>query len=319
MQIYAGAYAFIENCYFKNTNKTFTLDNKGKGTPAVKSYNNTFDGCSSAGASIVTRTETVSNGNIFGSTFDTNSSIFYYDSTNKCSKVSILNDTEDIPTIIPSVAGAGKFVTLEKTNNQESSGSTDTDPEVIYTQTKPTEAGIYGTVTDANSVALSGFTAECSVQYSNNKLYINDTSADYTTNAYYMFENTYNSGKVTYTVNVSLNGVGSKWNIVQFIGATKNIAVRAAGLASTDAKKYAYSLDGGTNETIISSSTFAASTSYTIILTMDYTNNTAKLSINGTEVTITDYTLGDIKGIQFMTAKTATDRSYTATIDVNQQ
>ena len=318
MQIYAGAYAFIENCYFKNTNKTFTLDNKGKGTPAVKSYNNTFDGCSSSGATIVTnRAQAVSNDNIFGSTFDTNSSIFYYE--NGKSNVTVMNSASEVPTIVPATAGAGKFVTLEKTNNQESSGSTDTDPEVIYTQTKPTEAGIYGTVTDANSVALSGFTAECSVQYSNNKLYINDTSADYTTNAYYMFENTYNSGKVTYTVNVSLNGVGSKWNIVQFIDANKNIAVRAAGLASADAKKYAYSLDGGTNETIISSSTFAASTSYTIILTMDYTNNTAKLSINGTEVTITGYTLEDINGIQFMTAKSATDRSYTATIDVNQQ
>ena len=134
-----------------------------------------------------------------------------------------------------------------------------------------------------------------------------------------MFENTYNSGKVTYTVNVSLTGVGSKWNIVQFLGSTKNIAVRAGGLNTNDKLKYAYSLDGGTSETIISSSTFAASTSYTIILTMDYTNSTAKLSINGTEVTITGYTLEEIKGIQLMTANSATDRSYTATITVSQQ
>ena len=43
------------------------------------------------------------------------------------------------------------------------------------------------------------------------------------------------------------------------------------------------------------------------------------MPINTKKVTITGYTLGDINGIQFMTAKSATDRSYTATITVSQQ
>lgn len=147
MQIYAGAYAFIENCYFKNVSKTFTLSNEyfktndssyqsGKtyytksnnvytvasisefasGTtyyerriPAVKSYNNIFDGCGNySQATIVTsRTETVPNGNLFNPTFDTSTTDFYYDATNQKSKVSIMNNASDLPTLIPSVAGAG--------------------------------------------------------------------------------------------------------------------------------------------------------------------------------------------------------------------
>ncbi len=108
MQIYAGAFAFIENCYFKNTNNTFTLKTSDGKVAAVKSYNNTFDSCSSSGATIVTsRTETVSNGNLYGQAFDTDSTIFYYDSTNQKSNVSIMNETEDVPEYVALHAGAG--------------------------------------------------------------------------------------------------------------------------------------------------------------------------------------------------------------------
>ncbi len=121
MQIYAGAYAFIENCYFKNDNNTFDINAKKYATPAVKSYNNIFSGSKNYNVSGVTfaqdRTSTASNGNIFYyqdgttkhkySSFDTNTTLFYYDSTNQKSKVSIMNTTSKLPTLIPSVAGAG--------------------------------------------------------------------------------------------------------------------------------------------------------------------------------------------------------------------
>jgi len=130
MQIYAGAYAFIENCYFKNDNKTFDINAKGYATPAVKSYNNIFNGSKNYNVSGVTlaqdRTSTASNGNIFYyqvgttkhkySSFDTNSSLFYYDSVNQKSNVSIMNDASDLPTLIPSVAGAGLCAKLTYSN-----------------------------------------------------------------------------------------------------------------------------------------------------------------------------------------------------------
>ena len=110
MQIYAGAYAFIENCYFDNVKNTFrvTESTSGTGTPAVKSFNNIFINSSTSGATVVqSRTQVVNNQNVFGPTFDTNSSIFYFDSANQKSDVLILNDTEDVPQIIPNYAGAG--------------------------------------------------------------------------------------------------------------------------------------------------------------------------------------------------------------------
>ena len=108
MQIYAGAYAFIENCYFDNTKNTFTVRTADGKAAAVKSYNNIYNNCSSNGATIVSsRTEAVSNDNLYGKTFDTNSSIFYYNDTTQTSDVLLLNNTEDVPTIVPNYAGAG--------------------------------------------------------------------------------------------------------------------------------------------------------------------------------------------------------------------
>ena len=110
MQIYAGAYAFIENCYFENVKNTFTVreSTAGTGTPAVKSWNNTYVNSPNSGATIVSsRTQAVANGNVFDSAFDTNSSTFYYDSEAQASKVMIMNSTAEVPTIIPNYAGAG--------------------------------------------------------------------------------------------------------------------------------------------------------------------------------------------------------------------
>ena len=121
MQIYAGAYAFIENCYFENTKNTFKVieSTSGTGTPAVKSFNNIFDGCSNTGATIVTsRTDAVTNDNLYGQTFDTNSTIFYYDSVNQKSNVSIMQEAADVPAYVALHAGAGSgyFASLDLYN-----------------------------------------------------------------------------------------------------------------------------------------------------------------------------------------------------------
>ena len=176
MQIYSGAYAFIENCYFKNVKKSFILSNEyfktndssyqsgktyytksnstyieasitsfasgttyyEKRVPAVKSYNNTFDNCSNySDATVVSnRTESVTNGNIFGANFDTDSLLFYYDSTNQKSDVSIMNNAADLPTLIPNVAGAGVLPNFNLGNFSE----IDTNKEK-YTITFNTNGG----------------------------------------------------------------------------------------------------------------------------------------------------------------------------------
>ena len=111
MQIYAAAYAFIENCYFENVNKTFTVDNRSYGTAAIKSYNNIYSNCNqTSGATVVTnRTDLVDSGNIFAPNFDTNSTLFYYDSKDQKSDVKLLTPVEDVKTYVPAHAGAEKY------------------------------------------------------------------------------------------------------------------------------------------------------------------------------------------------------------------
>ena len=120
MQIYAGAYAFIEGCYFYSDNKRFDLNAKNYTTPAVKSFNNTFDG-GTAGSSVTVvtnRNQTVTNGNIFYltdtnsvkqlySSFDTNPLLFYYDSVNNKSDVTKLTDAATAKTDCETYSGAG--------------------------------------------------------------------------------------------------------------------------------------------------------------------------------------------------------------------
>jgi len=168
MQIYAGAYAFIENCYFKNDKKTFEFNNKGYTTPAVKSYNNIFNGSKNydiSGVSIVTdRAQTVENGNIFNKNFDTDSSFFYYDSTNKKSDVTIMNQASELPTLIPTVAGAGilpnfnlgSFTDIDTSTSGSESGSGSTDTPTKYTVTFETNGGTTITsqeVTSGNTIS----------------------------------------------------------------------------------------------------------------------------------------------------------------------
>ena len=118
MQLYAGAYAFVENCYFKNDNKVYELDSKGYKDSAIKAFNNIFDGSKTKPSEVENRTDSVSNGNILISgnettysfqNFDTNSNLFYYDDTNHCSNVTLMNNASELPTLLLQISGAGKY------------------------------------------------------------------------------------------------------------------------------------------------------------------------------------------------------------------
>ena len=109
-----NSYLFSEANYFKSTSKPFIIDSS-----YVKSYGDVFEGGGNPNATIVTdRTKKMNSGtckpdnvnNLMN--FDTNSALFYYDSTNKCSDVSILLNAEDVPEFLIKHAGAGTFVSL---------------------------------------------------------------------------------------------------------------------------------------------------------------------------------------------------------------
>jgi uncharacterized repeat protein (TIGR02543 family) len=101
MSIRANGYAFVENSYFDKCNNPVeclqgTKDNF-RNLGVVKSYQNVFNSCKGKNdATIVSsRTETVSNSNTYGQNFDTDSSIFYYDTVKQESKVRYLTTAEE--------------------------------------------------------------------------------------------------------------------------------------------------------------------------------------------------------------------------------
>ena len=128
MQVYAGAYAFIESSYFENISTTFIIkeNTSGTGTPAVKSYNNVYSGCGYySDATIVTdRTAAVTNENIFNPTFDTDTTDFYYDSTNHVSNVEYLTSAEQAKADCVAYAGAGIMFGINSNNSSNTNNTT---------------------------------------------------------------------------------------------------------------------------------------------------------------------------------------------------
>ncbi|MGN0817744.1 MAG: InlB B-repeat-containing protein [Candidatus Coproplasma sp.] len=114
MSLRAGAYAFIENCYFENANNPVVIESRDStyGIGAAKIYGSTFTGKSPASNDylyiVSDRTQTVTNENKFSQDFDTNSSVFYYDATNKCSDVENLLTAEQVKELVPTLAGVQK-------------------------------------------------------------------------------------------------------------------------------------------------------------------------------------------------------------------
>lgn len=109
-----GSYLFSENNHFHYSSKPFI-----NSSSYIKSYGDKFEQSSNSGATIVTdRTKTLSGtckpdktNNLMN--FDTNSELFYYDSVNKRSDVSIMLDADEVYNFVRKHAGAGNFVSLE--------------------------------------------------------------------------------------------------------------------------------------------------------------------------------------------------------------
>ncbi len=315
MQIYAGAYAFIENSYFKDVKNTFNVSDRGLGTAAVKSYNSTFDNSPYSGATIVeSRTEAVNNQNVFSTTFDMDSDIFYFDTNDNISDVSLMLQTDKVPTYIPIVSGAGKLVALDYSlhTTEHNDPYVDSKVKAQYTTNTPLNSGLYYQAINAGLVIQEESSIDDStiVKEDNGTIYVTDTSSTLSTIGYYVLNNNdrVNAGKVTYSMEITLTGVGSKWNFLRFLDndGDEVLAIRAA----TDTKNIAYTLDeDDSTETIIKNTPFKAGT-YKITLTIDYSSSSAILKVGDyqTKISSFNYTIGAFK---FMTAIKATDRSFT--------
>lgn len=314
MSIRANGYALVENCVFEEVNNPFEV----KATAAIKSYNNILTGCKGLNQATVvnSRTEAVENSNIYGTDFDTNASIFYYDATNKTSKVSILHETSKVKEYCKLYAGALKN---SATNPGGSSGSNPnpTPPEEtgtwetifkddfssssIITHTSngsiPTEQGFYYTYTTGGNQELNH------IAVSNGVLNINDTSDVATTYGYYIIGSSYTAKKVRISLDFTPQTSNGKWTPIHFLDGQQNLGIR------TDADKVlGYTIDAGVTNVKILSSAMSAKTMYHIELLIDFTTKTTVVKIDSSSMEITGYA-PEIQGIMFQTATAI--RSFT--------
>lgn len=307
--IRANAFAFVENNYYDNAKNPYETVSSG----ALKAFGNIYDNCTTSGSytkqnTVSSRTEAVSGtcnptGSADYSNFDTNAGIFYYDTVNQVSDVKNLLDANDVPSHCKEYSGVlkGTFTGIPSPDEDDEPTetvwqtvlnqdfSTNTTITQIASGTAPSAAGIYsytnGSDTSANNLSIS-----------DGVLNINDTSSTDTTYGYYIFENAYSTGKVRISIDFMPQTSNGKWTMIHFLDGQSNIGIR------TDSSKYlGYTIDGGTTVNPILSEVLSPSTTYTIVLTIDYTTNKAVVGINDTELTISGYA-NAITGIMFQTA-----------------
>ena len=108
-----SSYLFSENNYFNSVSKPFINDKS-----AVKSYGDIFNNSSTNGATIVTDRATEVSINCKPdnktnlSNFDINPDLFYYDSDNCVSDVSVMLDAHKVPEFVQKFAGAGAMLQI---------------------------------------------------------------------------------------------------------------------------------------------------------------------------------------------------------------
>ncbi len=93
MSLRANTYALSEANYFENSkNVILSVSDSTYGAGVCKSYNDFFQNCSGTNDAIKvsSRSQIVKNTCTFGQNFDTDSSLFYYDTVNNITKVSYL-------------------------------------------------------------------------------------------------------------------------------------------------------------------------------------------------------------------------------------
>jgi len=356
MQIHDGGYAFIENCYFKNLNKTFEIKaNKTTQIPKIKSYNNIFDNCKYNNIDVNNITQEtdynnlvitdnrlyqMESDNIYDPNFDTNPDYFYYDSKNNKTKVSIMNLASELPELIPNISGAHIFD--ETTYNMVEGESSDPEEdkpvsynnysyvsalnddfnssrEIIKTTSTPINPGLYYSVfykeSGATTNTYTDMTEYNYININNNSCNISDESSkdsgdklSATTNCYYIFNenNKYNSSTVTYSLDVNLSIVASKWNIVSFItnGHTLSLYSNADKKFSLryDDTEYLFNGQSGSYQTGL----------YNVLLIVDYDNDIITLKCNDLEYTLNNINLSSINGLSFTTSA-GSARSYSFT------
>lgn len=329
----ANAYAFFENCYYESAKNPFNTVKSSNGAGLIKAIGCEFVNCTTSkntSSDIYTKENTTTDRNAKVSStckpdgskdynnFDTNPALFYYDTVNKKTSVSYLTDAATAKSDCTHNAGVlsssyrPNGSTAEPSNpvtppqqdttkwTEKVNETFDSSKTITEVKENPTTPGLYYyyKITKADTTTSSATSETNNMNISNGKLNIKDTTDTDTTFGFYMFDEAYQSGKVRISIDFEPASVNGKWTMIHFLSENGNIGIR-----SDENRCLSYTV-GQTTQNILDSA-YTAKTTYTIVLTIDYTNQTATVSINDNEVTITGFDFKAMKGIMFQTASAA--------------
>ncbi len=207
--------------------------------------------------------------------------------------------TTEVTTTEATTTAVTTEVPAETTTEAVSSDSFysfDDNPEV----TKDGTSGITYTVSTKSGEVSDGLTAIASIV--NGTLFLNDASATDTVKATLpLTEKT--SGTVTYTAKITPSVAATKWTIVQLNGVmADDTEGEVLGIRTDGSKNYGLRVNAGSAVTA-TTVTSAANTQVTLVITVDFDNDTATLSVDGSSpVTVTGVDAKSITSMSFQTA-----------------
>lgn len=174
--------------------------------------------------------------------------------------------------------------------------------------TKDGTSGITYTVSTKSGSTSDGLTAVAEIVDNNGSkaLYLNDQSATDTVKATLPLTEI-SSGTATYQVTLTPTVTGSKWTMVMFNGLKSDGTVgEVLGIRTsqdTSNPQYGLRVSGSGEADVISNVTTAANTSNTITIVVDFDNDRASISVDGSEaVTVVGFTGNSISSMAFQTA-----------------
>ncbi len=207
--------------------------------------------------------------------------------------------TTEVTTTVVTTEGSSETTT--EPVSSDSYYSFDDNPEVI----KDGTSGITYTVTTKTGVASDALTAAASIV--NGALFLNDLSATDTVKATLpLTEKT--SGTVTYTAKITPSVASTNWTIVQLNGINADdMEGEVLGVRTDGNKNYGLRVNAGSAITATNVAS-SANSQVTLVITVDFDNDTATLSVNGSApVTVTGVDAKSITSMSFQTATGARD------------
>lgn len=344
MSIRAGAYAFIENCYFENCNTPIEIKTGDSKTGAAKLYQNVFSGKNYSSNSyiydVTDRTEVVANDNIYNQSFDTDSSAFYYDATNKTTDVTVMYTAEETKVNVPLLAGVQKrngttAIDPEGGNqggsgsgsDSESGGGSGSESGGETSGTIPTYAELlarndivykddfstysnghkFAELTDYNTAGIYSI-PDSTLGYSSSYTQVSGGKTNQVTNGSntvtaVAFGDVSSASVIQGYFEINTTAVGSKWEIIRFVNSSGNVfAVR---IDTSSSNPLTYIVNGGTAVTPSKTFVWKANTTYKVYFKVDVTNG--KITVNITDGTneydVSDLSIsGSVSGLNFTTS-----------------